>query len=80
MIPLAEIDWGALAQAAYISVVVGLGVMLVAAVAVTFSLRSQDAKASGHAAASTAYITVTAVCVLALVAAVVIGISFMTDK
>ena len=33
---------------------VGLGVMLVAAVAVTSSLRAQDAKAGGHGGAAVA--------------------------
>ena len=42
-----EIDWAALGQAAWTSVAIGLGVMLVAGVAVTSSLRAQDARASG---------------------------------
>ena len=39
---LAEIDWAALGQAAWTSVAIGLGVLLVAGVAVSSSLRAQD--------------------------------------
>jgi hypothetical protein len=73
---LLAIDWAALGEAAYISVAVGLGVLLVAAVAVTSSLRAQDA----HGGSSAVFNVVTVACVLALAAAVVIGIYLMTDK
>jgi hypothetical protein len=77
---LAEIDWGALGQAAWTSVAIGLGVLLVAGVAVTSSLRAQDAKAGGHGSGSAVFNVVTIACVVALFAAVVIGIYIMTDK
>jgi hypothetical protein len=76
----AEIDWGALAQAAWTSVAIGLGVMIVAGVAVTSSLRAQDAKAGGHGGGSAVLNVLTITCVFALFAAVVIGIYIMTDK
>jgi hypothetical protein len=76
----AEIDWGALGQAAWTSAAIGLGVLLVAGIAVTSSLRAQDAKASGHGGGSAVFNVVTIVCVVALFAAIVIGIYIMTDK
>jgi predicted secreted protein len=80
MIRAATIEWGLLGEAAYISVGVGLGVLLVATIAVTSSLRSQDARAGGHEAAAVAFSALTVVCVIALAAAIVLGIYFMTDK
>jgi hypothetical protein len=73
---LAEIDWGALVQAAWTSVAIGLGVLLVAGVAVTSSLRAQDSRGG----VSTVFNVLTIACVVALFAAVLIGIYFMTDK
>jgi hypothetical protein len=75
----AEIDWGALGQAVWTSVAIGLGVLLVAGVAVTSSLRAQDARASGHGGGAV-YNVLTIACVVALFAAVVIAIYIMTDK
>jgi hypothetical protein len=76
----AEIDWAALAQAAWTSVAIGLGVMLVAGVAVTSSLRAQDARASGQGGGGAVLNVLTIACVVALLAAIVIGIYIMTDK
>ena len=36
------VDWGLLAQAVYVSVVVGIGVLVVAAFGVSAALRAQD--------------------------------------
>ena len=80
MTRFAEIEWNLLGEAAYVSVAVGLGVLLAATVAVTSSLRAQDARAAGRGGAATALGAVTVICVLALVAAVVLGIYFMIDK
>ena len=77
---IAAIDWGALGQAAWTSVLIGLGVLLVATVAVTSSLRGQDAKAAGKGTAAPAFGAVTVACVIGLAAVVVIGIYIMTDK
>ena len=80
MTTVAEIDWAALGQAAWVSVAIGLGVLLVAAVAVTSSLRAQDARCVGQSGAASVFNAVTVICVIALIAAVVIGIYIMTDK
>ena len=76
----AEIDWAALGQAAWTSVAIGLGVMLVAGVAVTSSLHAQDARASGQGGGGAVLNVLTIACVVALLAAIVIGIYIMTDK
>ena len=76
----AEIDWAALGQAAWTSVAIGLGVLLIAGVAVTSSLRAQDARGGGHSGGGVAFNVLTIACLVALVAAVVIGIYIMTDK
>jgi p-aminobenzoyl-glutamate transporter AbgT len=79
MTSFAAIDWAALGQAAWVSVVIGLGVLLIAAVAVTSSLRAQDARGPGGGSPAV-YGAVTVLCVIALAAAIVIGIYIMTDK
>jgi hypothetical protein len=76
-VTLAEIDWAALGQAAWTSVAIGLGVLLVAGVAVTSSLRAQDSRGGASAVVLN---VLTIACVVALFAAVVIGIYIMTDK
>jgi hypothetical protein len=49
MTPLATIvDWSSLAEAAYVSVAVGLGVLLVAALGVASSLKAQDERGAGR--------------------------------
>ena len=80
MTHFAEIEWDLLGEAASISIAVGLGVLLVATVAVTSSLRGQDARAAGQGGAAVALNVLTVVCIVALAAAIVIGIYFMTDK
>jgi hypothetical protein len=73
------VDWGSLWEAIYVSVLFGLGVLLIAAIGVAASLRSQDARVVGHGGASAALAGLTVVCVLALVAAVVAGIYLLTQ-
>jgi hypothetical protein len=80
MITFADIDWGALGQAVLTSVVIGLGVLLVAGIAVVTSLRAQDARSVNQNGAAAAFGAITAICVIALAAAIVIGIYIMTDK
>ena len=46
------VDWGLLREAVYISVAVGLGVLVIGAIAVASSLRSQDERAAGHGGAA----------------------------
>jgi len=65
------VDWDLLGQAVLSSFVIGLGVLVVAGVAVAASLRAQDARSDGS---ETAYIGFSAVTVLGVVAvAVAVG-------
>ena len=80
MITLASIvDWGSLFEAVYISVAVGLGVLLVAAIAVATSLSAEDARTVGNGGASFAFGAVTVICVLALIGSVVAGVYLLTQ-
>ena len=73
------VDWGKLWQAAYVSAAFGIGVMLIAGLAVVASLRSQDRR-EAHEGGAVAFDIVTGACVLAIAAAIVLGIYIMTDK
>lgn len=79
MILAVDIDWASLLEAAYVSAAFGIGVMLVAGVAVVASLQAQD-RQRAHQGGAVALHVLTGVCVLAIVAAVVLGIWVMTDK
>src|SRR3954463_9419500 len=63
------VDWDLLLQPASVSVAVGLGVLIVGAIAVASSLRADDARRVGATAGAAVYSGVTVVCVLALAAA-----------
>jgi hypothetical protein len=73
------VDWAALAQAAWVSIVIGLGILIVAAVGVAASLRAQDDRAAGSNGAAVAFGGVTIACVVGLVGAVVYGIYLLTQ-
>jgi hypothetical protein len=73
------VDWHALGQAAWVSVVIGLGILLVAAVGVAASLKAQDDRTAGSNGAAVAYMGVTVVCVAGLFAAVIYGIYLLTQ-
>ena len=68
------VDWAALGKTAYVSVLIGLGVLLVAALAVVSSLKAQDDRREGAGTAAVAYNGVTLLCLVGLFAAVVYGI------
>jgi hypothetical protein len=73
------VDWGSLFEAVYISVAVGLGVLLVAGIAVATSLSAEDERTVGNGGASLAYGAVTLICVLALIGSVVAGVYLLTQ-
>jgi hypothetical protein len=79
MIPYAEVEWDKLLQAAYVSAAFGIGIILVAGVAVVASLRAQD-REKAHAGGVVALNVVTGACVVLIAAAIVLGIFIMTDK
>jgi hypothetical protein len=73
------VDWGSLFEAVYISVAVGLGVLLVAGLAVATSLSAEDARTVGNGGATFAFGAVTAICVLVLIGSIVGGIYLLTQ-
>jgi hypothetical protein len=74
------VDWGKLAEAAYVSAAFGLAVMVVGGLAVVSSLRGQDLKQEHRGGGAIAYDVATGVFVLMILAAVVFGIYIMTQK
>jgi hypothetical protein len=73
------VEWDLLWEAVYVSVIVGIGVAVIAAIAVRSSLRAQDERAAGQGSAATLNTELTVVCVAALGAAIVIGIYLLTQ-
>jgi len=74
-----DIDWGKLLEAAVVSAAFGIGVVVVAGVAVVASLRAQDRTAAQRGGV-VAYQLLTGACVLGITAAIVLAIYVMTDK
>jgi hypothetical protein len=79
MIFAVDVDWSSLLEAAYVSAIFGIGVILVAGVAVVASLQAQD-RQKAHRGGVVALHVLTGACVLAILAAVVLGIAVMVDK
>jgi hypothetical protein len=79
MVVATIVNWHSLFEAVYISVAVGLGVLIVAAIAVASSLRSQDERAAGNEGAGIALGGVTALCLLALAGSIVAGVYLLTQ-
>ena len=73
------VDWGKLLQAASVSAVFGIGVVLIGGLAVLASLRSQDRR-QAHQGGAIAFDVVTGACVLAIAGAIVLGIYIMASK
>ena len=79
MILATVVDWGKLLEAAYLSAVLGIGVVLIGGVAVVASLRSQDRRRA-HRGGVIALDVVTGACVLAIAGAIALGIYIMANK
>jgi hypothetical protein len=73
------VDWDLLGQAVLSSFVIGLGVLVVAGVAVAASLRAQDARSDGNETAFVGFSAVTVLGVVAVAAAVGGGIWVMAQ-
>jgi hypothetical protein len=79
MIASSLVDWQLLGQAILYSVVFGLGVLIVAGLAASASLRAQDARSDGDGAAFVGFGAVTAIGVVGILAAIAGGIWVMTQ-
>jgi hypothetical protein len=73
------VDWSSLGEAIYVSIAVGLGVLLVAAIGVASSLRAEDERRAGHEGGAVALNAVTVICVLGLAGAIAAGIYLLTQ-
>jgi len=79
MIASSLVDWDLLGEAVLNSLVVGLGVLVVAGVAVAASLRAQDARQDGRETAFVGFSAITVLGVLAIAGAIAAGIWVMTQ-
>ncbi len=73
------VDWAALAQAAWVSAVIGLGILIVGAVGVAASLRAQDDRAAGASGGAVVFGGITVACVAGLIGAVIYGIYLLAQ-
>jgi predicted benzoate:H+ symporter BenE len=71
------VDWGALAQVAYISAIAGVAIAGLMGLGIVSALRGQDEKGGNGALVLNA---VTALCVLAVTAAVAVGLYYIVHK
>ena len=81
-LPIADpvIDWAALLDVLWVSLLGGVGVTSVFAVFILGSARAAEVRRDGHRVFAGAYATLAAVAFAVVVAAVVLGIVFMTSK
>ena len=74
------VDWGALLEVVWTSLLGGIGVTAMFAVAIFGATRAIDLRQNGNGAAAGAYGALTAVALLAVAVAVVFGLLVMTQK
>lgn len=80
MIPLAQIvEVAPLVEAIWTSAAFGLGVLVIAGIGISASLRAAEERGEHHEGAFASLSLVTVLCGLALVGAVVLGIWAMTQ-
>jgi hypothetical protein len=73
------VDWSLLGEAVLSSFVIGLGVLVVSAIAVVASLRAQDARSSGDETAFVGFGAVTVLAVVGVLGAIAGGIWVMAQ-
>jgi hypothetical protein len=74
------VDWSALGQVAYISAGAGLAVALTLCLGIVASMRAQDESASGRGGVALALNAFTVLAVLVVLAAIGVGIYYITQK
>lgn len=82
MRPLADavIDWSALLEVLWASLVGGVGVTTTFALAILGATRAVDLRRDGHALAAGAYGVLAALATTAVIAAIIFGVIVMTSK
>jgi hypothetical protein len=78
--PVGAVDWDALLQVVWVSLLAGLGVTAAFAVAIYGATRALDLGRDGRVAEAGMFALVTAAALLLVAGAVVFGIVAMTDK
>ena len=73
------VDWNLLGRAVLNSFVIGLGVLVVSAIAVVASLRAQDSRSNGNEAAGVGFSAVSLLGVVCVLGAIAGGIWAMTQ-
>ena len=79
-IRLAAVDWDALLQVVWVSLVTGIGVTCAFAIAIYGAIRTVDLSRDRRAAEAGIFGVVTVVALAAVAAAILFGILAMTDK
>ena len=79
-LPLGTVDWDALLQVVWVSILTGIGVTAVFAIAIYGATRAVDLSRSGRAAEAGLFAAVSVAALIAVGAAVVFAIVAMTDK
>jgi len=74
------VDWGALLEVVWTSLVGGIGVTAIFAVAILGGSRAVDLRQAGNPVAAGAYGLLTALALAAVAVSVVLGIIVMTQK
>jgi hypothetical protein len=77
---LAAVDWDALLQVVWVSILIGTGVTAVFAIAIYGATRAVDLTRDGRAAVAGLFAIVAVAALLAVGAAVIFGIVAMTEK
>ena len=80
MIADSVVDWGALLEVVWTSLLGGIGVTAIFAVGILGTTKSVDRRQAGNAVAAGAYGVLAAVALVAVAVAVVLGILVMTQK
>ena len=80
MIADSVVDWGALLEVVWTSLVGGIGVTAIFAVAILGATRAVDLRQAGSPAGAVAYGVLTALALAAVAVSVVLGIIVMTQK
>ena len=79
-LPLATVDWDALLQVVWVSILTGIGVTAVFAIAIYGATRAVDLSRGGRAAEAGLFAAVAVAALIAVGVAVVFAIVAMTDK
>jgi hypothetical protein len=79
-LPFATVDWDALLQVVWVSILTGIGATAVFAIAIYGAARAVDLGRDGRVAEAGMFAAVAIAALIAVGAAVVFGIVAMTDK